>query len=75
MKDMVFQPKVSFLDHFPPSASTYYLKVVHLSLLSSFGVTIPHKMSPLFGSFGLVPFFSVPPFGFYCCWPSRRAYI
>jgi hypothetical protein len=28
------------------------------------------KISPLFGSFGLVPFFSVPPFGFYCCWPS-----
>ncbi|CAK9237670.1 unnamed protein product [Sphagnum troendelagicum] len=27
-------------------------------------------MSPLFGSFGLVPFFSVPPFGFCCCWPS-----
>ncbi|CAM6060024.1 unnamed protein product [Sphagnum tenellum] len=27
-------------------------------------------MSPLFGNFGLVPFFSVPPFGFCCCWPS-----
>ncbi len=65
-----FQPKVSFFDHFPPSASTCCLKVVHLLLLSSFGVTIPHKMSPLFGSFGLVPFFSVPPFGFCCCWPS-----
>ncbi|CAK9875135.1 unnamed protein product [Sphagnum jensenii] len=65
-----FQPKVSFLDHFPPGASTYCLKVVHLLLLSSFRVTIPHKMSPLFGSFGLVPFFSVPPFGFCCCWPS-----
>ncbi|CAM6026347.1 unnamed protein product [Sphagnum balticum] len=25
---------------------------------------------PLFGNFGLVPFFSVPPFGFCCCWPS-----
>ncbi len=47
--------------HFPLGASTYCLKVVHLLLLNSFGVTIPHKMSPLFGSFGLVPFFSVPP--------------
>jgi hypothetical protein len=35
-----------------------------------FGVTIPHKMLPLFGTFGLVPCFSVPPFGFCCCWPS-----
>jgi hypothetical protein len=65
-----FQPKVSFLDHFPLGASTYCLKVVHLLLLNSFGVTIPHKMSPLFGSFGLIPFFSVPPFGFCCYWPS-----
>jgi hypothetical protein len=64
-----FQPKVSFLDHFPPGASTYCLKVVHILLLSSFGVTIPHKMSPLFGNFVLVPFISVPPFGFGCCWP------
>ncbi|CAM6048424.1 unnamed protein product [Sphagnum compactum] len=59
-----------YCHHFPPGASTYCLKVVHLLLLSSFGVTIPHKMYPLFGSFGLVPFFSVPPFGFCCCWPS-----
>jgi len=58
-----FQPKVSFLDHFSLGASTYCLKVVHLLLLSSFGVTIPHKMSPLFGSFGQVLFFSMPPFG------------
>jgi hypothetical protein len=27
-------------------------------------------MPPLFGTFGLVPFFSVPPFGFCCCSPS-----
>ncbi|KAH9532302.1 hypothetical protein CY35_19G085300 [Sphagnum magellanicum] len=27
-------------------------------------------MFPLVGSFVLVPFFSVPPFGFCCCWPS-----
>ncbi|KAH8932606.1 hypothetical protein BDL97_19G082500 [Sphagnum fallax] len=27
-------------------------------------------MLPLFGTFVLVPFFSVPPFGFCCCWPS-----
>jgi len=28
------------------------------------------KMSPLFDSFGLVPFFSVPLFGFCYCWTS-----
>ncbi len=41
-----FQPKVRFLDHFPPGASTYCLKVVHLLLLSSFGVTIPIRCLP-----------------------------